>query len=945
MKTTLLFSRITRSLAGAAAATALLTTAVAQTPLEVYDAAIAADSLSATEPLYPVAMLTEPVVLTGTGGSPFYFGYNSGSATIEFILKGNAAAGVSSYLAVGETPVSRLVFESYPDTEQLGFTQGGVADYLFTPAVPSPAEDTHIAYVWNVDTLTMKIFVNGKLAGTKTGVSAAFAMPSGQGWLGGSGATSVEAMTGTIYRVTAYDGIVSDGAIRRHSSAFGAHVRPALAAYDAVITNDTTAIPTARMNSTVILNGGMGTAFDFGNNPANATLEFILEGDPAANNSSWLAVGENQLSSLRFELWNDTGQMGFTQTAVADYAFTPGASSPSLPTHVTYAWDATSHTMKIYVNGVWVGTKTSVDANFAMPHGAGTLGSRYDGAEPMYGAVYRVTAYNTLLNDETILTHAKSFADLLAPPIIDSFTATPAVAAPNQPVTLSWQVQNATRVTVNGVDYTGLEQVSVSAANSTLYRLEAENALGSVYAELTLRVQPDLTAYDAAITADGANGLEPIAKLTSLVAADGTGTPFNFGANTGSGTMEFILEGDPNPRAGTAIASDLSGAPPVFRHSLRYSQWAAVWQLGFTKRAVADYKFSPLVTSPNWPTHVTYVWDAAATTMKVYINGTFAGETTAVDPGFALPTGDGLLGDQGMEGTIFRATVYDSILTDEKIREHGQAFLAAAQPALNAYDEAIEASAQGGLSASARLLAPIILTGDGGVNFWFGGSAGDATMEFILEGDPAAQAGSTLAYGENNPYSRLMYQLSLATGQLGFSVSGVEDYSFTPAVASPTTSTHVAYVWDSTTTTMKAYVNGALAGTKTDVYSGFTLPNEDGVLGNSGLFGEPMVGTIHRITVYDSIVPDAVLQDHGLAFAVQPPSIALTVSGTTATVVLSQGTPGLHYRVEYRDGLTAGDAWQVLQDIPALSGTAVSISDPTLINTRSYRYYRAVWVR
>lgn len=945
MQTTIRSKFLTRGLAGIAATTVLTTALLAQSPLEIYDATITADAYSATAPLTPIAMLTEPVVLTGTSGSAFYFGYNSGSATIEFILNGNPAAGASAFLAVGENPLSRLMFEVYNDTGQLGFTQGGVADYLFTPGVPSPATDTHLAYVWNATTLTMKVFVNGKLAGTATGINAGFGLPQGQGWLGGSGATGAEAMTGTIQRVTVYDGVLSDGAIRRHSSAFGAHVRPALAAYDAGITNDLSATPTARMDTTIILNGGLGTSFDFGANYDSATMEFILEGDPAANNSSWLAVGENQLSSLRFELWNDTGQMGFTRSAVADYGFTPGVNSPGLPTHITYTWDAGTFTMKLYVNGVLSGTTTGVATDFTMPYGNGTLGSRWDGAEPMFGAIYRVTAYASILPDATILAHAKTFADLLAPPTIESFSAAVGVTAPNQPVTLNWQVKNATHVSINGIDYTGTNQASVTIEHSTKFRLKAENSLGDVHADLLVRVQPDLGAYDAAIAADAANGLAPIAKLTSLVPADGTGSPFNFGTNSGDGTMEFILEGNPNPRPGTAIASDFVAGDPLFRHSLRYSQWNAAWQLGFTKRGVADYTFTPLVPSPNWPTHVAFVWNAAATTMKIYVNGTFAGETTAVDPGFALPNGDGLLGDQGMEGTIFRATVYDSILSEDKIQHHAGAFLGAARPSLHAYDHAIATSAQGGLSASARLLAPIILTGDGGVNFWFGGSAGDATMEFILEGDPAATATATLATGVNNPYSQLLYQFTANPGQLGFAQTGVEDYSFTPPVAAPTTATHVTYVWEAMTATMKAYVNGTLAGTKTGVYSGFTLPNDLGVLGDNIPTESPLVGTIHRVTVYDSVLSDAVLLDHGQAFAVLPPALGLTLSGPTATVTLSQGTPGLHYRVEYRDGWAAGDGWQLLQDIPALSGTTASITDPTPLNTRTHRYYRAVWVR
>lgn len=935
----------TIGLVGIVAAMTICGHALAQTPLEIYDSSIAADAALAI-PLTPVAALTTPVVLTGTSGSAFDFGFTSGDVTMEFILKGDPSAGVSSFLAVGaNNPSSRLVYESWSNTEQLGFTQGGVADYLFTPGVASPTSDTHVAFVWNSVTLLMKLYVNGTLAGATTGVDAALAMPTGAGWLGAAGSSSDEAMTGTIYRVTVYDSILSDGDIKRHSSAFGAHVSPALAAYDAAITNEVTLTPTATMTSTVVLNGVGGADFDFGANADDVTMEFILEGDPAANNSAFLAVGENSASSLRFELWNNTGQLGFTRSTVADYPFTPGVNSPSLPTHITYAWNATTLTMKMYVNGVLAGTTTGVASDFVMPYGFGRLGNNWGGNEPMLGAIYRVTVYDSLLDDAAILRHGKAFADLLSPPTIVSFTVTPATIVPGGSATLNWEVKNSTKVTINGTDRTGLTNLSVSSQLSAMYTLVAQNSLGSVSAQVKLLVQPDFTAYDAAITADATGGLFPIAKLTSAVVTSGTGLPFNFGTNSGDGTMEFILEGDPNPAGGTAIATDYDEETGLWRHSLRYSQWDAAWQLGFTKRAVADYTFTPLVPSPNLPTHLAFVWDATAATIKVYVNGSLAGENIAVDPAFALPSGQGTLGDAGMVGAIFRVTVYTNQLAEAKILSHSKAFLASARPPLNEYDNAIEASAAGGLNPVARLFAPVTLTGAGGVNFWFGLNFGDATMEFILEGDPTASASSYLAVGVNNPASRLTYESWLDTVQLGFTQGGVEDYLFTPAVPSPTTATHVTYAWNAATTTMSVYVNGNLAGVRTGVSEFFSLPSELGVLGDSTPTWEPMVGTIHRVTVYDDLLQESMILSHGRAFAGLAPALSLNAAGGVATVVLSQGIEGAHYRVEYRNSLGAGDTWELLQDIPALVGTTASVPDSTPIASRNYRYYRAVLVR
>ncbi len=936
-------------LAGLAALLAFSGAVKAQTPLEVYDAAIAADAALAANAQVPVTTLTAAVTLSGSAGAAFDFGATSGDVTMEFILEGDPGAGVSSFLAVGTgNPKSRLVYESWSDTGQLGFTQGGVADYLFSPAVPSPATPNHVAFVWDPAVLTMKVYVNGGLAGTTTGVDAAFAMPTGAGFLGGANASADEAMKGTIHRVTVYDQVVPASVIKRHASAFGAHVSQALAAYDAAITTDAGSglAPSAKQTSAVVLNGSGGVDFDFGANADDVTMEFILEGDPSVGNGAYLAVGENVDSNLRYEVWGLPDQMGFTLLRVADYNFSPGTASPTLPTHVAYTWDAAAHTMKAYVNGVLTGTSAGINEGFAMPYGAGRLGSNPAGVEPMVGTIYRVTVYDSLLDDAALLRHAKVFADLLSPPTIVSFGITPSAVAAGESATLNWEVKNATKVIVNGVERTGTTSLAVSAPISASYSLTAENPLGKVSKTVRLQVNPNLAAYDAALAADAAAGLTPVAKLASQVAATGdwAGVPFDFGATSGDASIEFILEGDPTTGVGTAIATDFDDAR-LWRHSLRYSQWDAAGQVGFTKRAVADYTFGVPVPASTWPTHLAFVWDANALTLDVHVNGVLAGSKTEVSPEFALPTGLGVLGE-GMVGTIFRVAVYSGKLPETKLREHAKAFLGTARPALQAYDNAIAASAASGLAPTARLVAPVTLPGDRGIAFSFGTVGGDGTLEFILEGDPGPSVSSYLAVGADNPASRLVYESWSDTTQLGFTQGGVADYLFTPAVPSPTTATHVAYLWNAATATMKLHVGGVLAGTTTGVDAAFALPNDRGMLGSAVGGGEPMTGTIHRVTVYDELLTEAVVLNHATAFAgaTKPPGIALEIAGAQPVVVLSQGVAGAHYRVEYRNSLGAADAWQTLQDIPSLTGASIRVTDATAFAGRRERYYRAVLV-
>ena len=196
--------------------------APARATLESYDSAINEDAGSG---LVPLAKMTSAVALTGRIRAAFNFGNSSGDVTMEFILVGDpSAGGTVGYLAVGSNTGSSLRFEQSSNTGQLGFSQSGAPNYLFTPVVPSPTRLTHIAFVWNAAALTMKLYINGSVAGDRSLVSQAFAMPRGQGWLGAN-SSNTENMTGSIHRVTVYDSILSDDEIQRHSDAYNDVVR------------------------------------------------------------------------------------------------------------------------------------------------------------------------------------------------------------------------------------------------------------------------------------------------------------------------------------------------------------------------------------------------------------------------------------------------------------------------------------------------------------------------------------------------------------------------------------------------------------------------------------------------------------------------------------------------------------------------------------------------
>ena len=262
--------------------------------------------------------------------------------------------------------------------------------------------------------------------------------------------------------------------------------------YDTTISEDASAglNPLARLSSPVTLTGSNKAAFNFGTSSGSATIEFILQGDPTVNPSAYLAVGTNSSSNLRYDLWNDTGQLGFTQLGVMDYAFTPGVPSPTQPAHVTYVWNSATSTMKLFLNGKLAGTCSGVSPGFAVPSGPGWLGANPQGGEPMVGTIYRVTVYDGLVSEEVILSHANAFNGVVSPPEILSFTATPDTIFFPGSTTLTWDVRNATSILLNGADVSTRSNLTVAPSVTSLFTLAATNASAVATAQVRVQVNP-----------------------------------------------------------------------------------------------------------------------------------------------------------------------------------------------------------------------------------------------------------------------------------------------------------------------------------------------------------------------------------------------------------------------------------------------------------------------
>lgn len=266
-----------------------------------------------------------------------------------------------------------------------------------------------------------------------------------------------------------------------------------LQTYDQIIKADHTAgLPTlATLTSPVVLTGTNKASFEFGHTFGDVTMEFILEGDPTTGSASkYLAVGSNAGSNLRYEQWSNTGQLGFTELGVLDYRFSPAIPSPTVPVHIAYVWDDSESTMTLYMNGTMAGSASGVTARFAMPTGRGYLGANPSNGEAMIGTIYRVTVYNKIIDEAVIRKHADAYNDVVHPPVVGFFHATPEAMFSPESSVLQWSVENAIIVTLNGVDVTGTTALIVSPTQTATYTLTASNEAGSVSAQTTIQVNP-----------------------------------------------------------------------------------------------------------------------------------------------------------------------------------------------------------------------------------------------------------------------------------------------------------------------------------------------------------------------------------------------------------------------------------------------------------------------
>ena len=154
-----------------------------------------------------------------------------------------------------------------------------------------------------------------------------------------------------------------------------------------------------------------------------------------------------------------------------------------------FTFSAGSYTFKIITSD---GIRFYIDGNVVLDMWRDQAPMFYTVAQQMTSGTHLLTVeyYEKSGGATAQLSWAGASNGGQAAPTVSSFTAQPSSVAPNQPVTLAWNVAGATSISIdNGIgDVTGRSNVTAYPSQTTTYVLSASNASGSTTANVTVTV-------------------------------------------------------------------------------------------------------------------------------------------------------------------------------------------------------------------------------------------------------------------------------------------------------------------------------------------------------------------------------------------------------------------------------------------------------------------------
>lgn len=421
----------------------------------------------------PVQTLFQPV--SGMAPALVSVGLLDGPRTFEFITYAGDA-GTSGAL-LGRLSTQSLKFEQHNNTGSMGLTAYGVSDY--NSGVPPPLLSlSQIAYV--SDGSKTDLFVNGELQYTFDGVplnlTGIQALGSAGNISGDTGVTTFrDPLDGEVLRFASYDRALTDAEVEAHHDSFAADAgEENFSAWQTAVAASS---PSATRSEPAA--GSAQATVDVGPLSGDRSFEFIVHA--GTSTASGTLLGGNA-QALKFEQWNNSGNIGLTVYGVSD--FDSGLPSPSdVDSHIVYSSDGKD--TRLYVDGVLQYTFTGTALS-----GAGVQGLATAAVLPVPSAIYfdkldghilGFASYADALSAEDLKDHYDALINggtVVAPPpfTISAFSRNAATGA----ISLTWpSVAGQTFNITYGTDtaaFSGVVATGIPAepgASSTAYTFDA----------------------------------------------------------------------------------------------------------------------------------------------------------------------------------------------------------------------------------------------------------------------------------------------------------------------------------------------------------------------------------------------------------------------------------------------------------------------------------------
>lgn len=325
--------------------------------------------------------------------------------------------------------------------------------------------------------------------------------------------------------------------------------------------------------------------------------------------------------------------------------------------------------------------------------------------------------------------------------------------------------------------------------------------------------------------------------------------------------------------ASGAAAAKLLDSPKA---SLRLEQLNTNGKVGITKYGSGDYSFNYTAPAGQW-VHLAFVGKPSGTSL--YVNGELK-ET--IGQSIALPLKTIGSNQLSFKGSLDEVKLFNKALDETGIQSIYQGLVAS-----YGLEETnnVEVTDRSGLGNGGGFKGPVRADGWRGRGLQFGG--GDDFIYTSLPDIPDHWTASMWVKRESTDQSAEVLMSSpvsslrvkqILSGKVGFTLNGVNDYSFQYALPADGTWKHLTFVGDSQGTSL--YVNGVFNETHPAKIS---LPMQA-----IGKVSSSLKGTVDEIKLFDrSLTAEQIRQLYGAAPAV--PNVALNKTVTAATYEAGRG--------------------------------------------------------